>query len=341
MGSRWPAKRRHSRHRTSTTSPPRTATRGRLRSPVRNRASDGRSQAPRTNRNCRSKACSGGSGRCRHSAYPHARRRTGDQPARDRAAWADVAGVARAARRRHRVGRHDGRADGDPVRARARPGRQGRSRHDVAEGHRLRDGGHRRPHPGPDPGAFGDRRRGTEPPTSTRRAGRPVGGAGGEDVDRPARRRDRQGHRRPGSVPRPRHDAPPVDRRRDGRREVERPQLHHHVAADAQHPRPGAPHPDRPEAGRDGPVPTAAAPADAAGHQPQEGGQRARLGREGDGPPLRHPVGGRVPRHHRLQRRVRPWRGRGRAAQRRRVPTPAVHRDRRRRAQRLDDGGGA
>ena len=231
--------------------------------------------------------------------------------------------------------------DGDPVRARARPGGQGRPRHDVAEGHRLRDGGHRCPDPGPDPGAFGDRGRGAEPPTSARRSGRPVGGAGGEDVDRPPRRRDRQGHRRPGRVPRPRHDAAPADRRRDGRREVERPQLHHHVAADAQHPRPGAPHPDRPEAGRDGSVPTAAAPADAARHQPQEGGQRARLGGEGDGPPLRHPVGGRVPRHHRLQRRVRPWGGRGRAAQRRRVPTPAVHRDRRRRAQRLDDGGRA
>ena len=161
----------------------------------------------------------------------HARRRTGRQPGRDRAAWADVAGVARAARRRHRVARYDGRTHGDPVRARARPGGQGRPRHDVAEGHRLRDGGHRCPDPGPDPGAFGDRGRGTEPPTSTRRSGRPVGGAGGEDVDRPPRRRDRQGHRRPGRVPRPRHDAAPADRRCDGRREVERSQLHHHVTA--------------------------------------------------------------------------------------------------------------
>ena len=197
--------------------------------------------------------------------------------------------------------------DGHPVRARARPRRQGRARHHVAEGHRLRDGGHRRPDPRPDPGPFGDRRRGPEPPTSARGARRPVGVAGGEDVDRPARRRDRQGHRRPGRVPRPRHDAAPADRRRHRRRQVERPQLHHHVAVDAQHPRPGAPHPDRPEAGRDGPVPAAPAPADAAGHQPQEGGQRAGLGREGDGPPLRHPVRGRLPRHHRLQRRVRPW----------------------------------
>ena len=104
-------------------------------------------------------------------------------------------------------------------------------------------------------------------------------------------------------------------------------------------PRPGAPDPDRPEAGRDGPVPPAAAPAHATGHQPEEGRQRARLGGQGDGAPLRPAVRGRLPRHHRLQRGVRPRRARGRAAASDdRVRAPAVHRGRRRRAQRPDDG---
>ena len=46
----------------------------------------------------------------------------------------------------------------------------------------------------------------------------------------------------------------------------------------------------------------------AARHQPEEGGQRARLGGEGDGAALRPAVRGRLPRHHRLQRGVRPRR---------------------------------
>ena len=45
-----------------------------------------------------------------------------------------------------------------------------------------------------------------------------------------------------------------------------------------------------------------AAPPDRAGDQPEEGGQRSRLGREGDGAPVRRALGGRLPRHHRLQR---------------------------------------
>ena len=54
---------------------------------------------------------------------------------------------------------------------------------------------------------------------------------------------------------------------------------------------------DRPEAGRDGPVQPAAPPAHPAGDQPEEGGQRARRGREGDGAPLRPALRGRLPRH--------------------------------------------
>ena len=67
---------------------------------------------------------------------------------------------------------------------------------------------------------------------------------------------------------------------------------------------------DRPQAGRDGPVQPPAAPAHAAGHEPEEGRQRARLGGQGDGAPLRPAVRGRLPRHRRLQRGVRPRRAR-------------------------------
>ena len=197
----------------------------------------GRRPARPANRNCRSKACSVGEWTLPPLSYLT---RAGEQ-AVNRAEIERRGQTLQESLEQHGVDtalrRHDGRPDGHPLRARARPRRQGRPRHHPAEGHRLRDGGHRRPHPGSDPGAFGDRRRGAEPPTSARRARRPVGVAGGEDVDRSARRRDRQGHRRPRRVPRPRHDAAPADRRRHRRRQVERSQLHHHVAADA-HARP-------------------------------------------------------------------------------------------------------
>ena len=149
----------------------------------------------------------------------------------------------------------------------------------LQQGHRLRDGRGRRAHPrSRSPAA---RRSASRSPTTTAssspsatcwrrpRPARPP----------PAGGRDRQGHRRPGGVPRPRHDAPPADRRRHRRRQVERHQLHHHVAADAHDARPGAPDPRRPQAGRDGPVQPAAPPAHPARHQPEEGGQRARRGR--------------------------------------------------------------
>ena len=47
------------------------------------------------------------------------------------------------------------------------------------------------------------------------------------------------------------------------------------------------------------------APADAAGDEPEEGGQRARLGGQGDGAPLRPAVGDGLPRHRRLQQGLR------------------------------------
>ena len=82
-----------------------------------------------------------------------------------------------------------------------------------------------------------------------------------EDVLAPARRRHRQGHRRAVGVPEPGHHPAPADRRRHRCRQVQRHQLHHHVAAHAQHARPGQADPHRPQAGRDGPVQPAAASA--------------------------------------------------------------------------------
>ena len=227
--------------------------------------------------------------------------------------------------------------------------------HQPAARHRLRDGRHGRPHPGPDPRALGDRHRGAQPHPAARRPRRPARVARGHPGHRPARGRRRQGHRRQGRVPRPGHDAAPADRRRHRGRQVERHQLHHHVAADAHDARPGPPHPDRPQAGRDGPVQPAAAPAHAAGHEPEEGRQRPRLGGQGDGASLRPALRGRLPGHRRLQRGVRPRRADQRRARRTTPPrrprrpaagrprrqqlrAPALHRRRRRRAQRPDDG---
>ena len=57
-----------------------------------------------------------------------------------------------------------------------------------------------------------------------------------------------------------------------------------------------------------GAVQRGAAPAHRGRHQPEEGGERARLGRARDGDALRHPRRRRRARHHRLQRDVRPRR---------------------------------
>ena len=61
-----------------------------------------------------------------------------------------------------------------------------------------------------------------------------------------------------------------------------------------------------------------AAPAHRGRHQPEEGRQRARLGRARDGDALRHARRRRRPRHHRLQRDV----STGRPARRPTIPIP-------------------
>ena len=108
---------------------------------------------------------------------------------------------------------------------------------------------------------------------------------------------------------------------------------------DAQHARPGAADPHRPQAGRDGPVQPAAASAHPAGHQPQEGGQRAgwavkEMERRYD---LLFEVGFRdITGYNAAYDRgeLSPSRAPSGA-----VRAAAVHRRRRRRAQRPDDGG--
>jgi hypothetical protein len=202
-----------------------------------------------------------------------------------------------------RTGRHDRGSHRHPLRARARPGRQGGPRHQPQPRHRLRDGGGRRAHPRPHPGPPAI---GVEVPNHTRQLvtlGDIMTSPEAARRDAPARGGRRQGHRRPGGVPEPRHHAAPAHRRHHRRGQVERHQLHHHLAPDAHHARAGAHDPDRPEAGRDGSVQPPAAPAHPAGHQPEEGGQRAQWAVQGDGAPLRRALRGRLPRHRRLQRR--------------------------------------
>ena len=98
---------------------------------------------------------------------------------------------------------------------------------------------------------------GIEVPNQTRQlvvAGRQPGVTRSEGRDPPARGRHRQGHRRAFGLPQPGDHPAPPDRRGHRRRQVERHQLHHHLDADAGYARSGPLDPDRPQAGRDGPV---------------------------------------------------------------------------------------
>ena len=171
---------------------------------------------------------------------PHPLGRAGGQPGRGRGARPHAGRVAQLARRRDAPHRPDRRPHGHPLRARARLRRQGRPGAQPQPRHRLRDGRHRRAHPRPDPGSFGDRRRGAQPHPSAGQPRRHHGLGGGQVGHAPARRRRRQGHRRPLGVPQPGHHAAPADRRHHRRRQVQRDQLHHHVAAHAHDARAGA-----------------------------------------------------------------------------------------------------
>ena len=135
-------------------------------------------------------------------------------------------------------------------------------------------------------------------------------------------------------------------RRPDRRGQVELHQQHRHVAAHAHHARPGAPDPRRPEARRARPVQRPAAPAHRGRHQPEEGGERARLGRARDGDALRRcsprSACATSPATTRCTTAAScPTRRRPRSRHAARLRAAAVHRRRRRRAQRPHDGRGA
>ena len=168
---------------------------------------------------------------------PRSAGRAGDRPQGGRGPRPHAAGIVGLARCRDHARRHDRRPDGHPLRTRTRHGREGRQGDEPPEGHRLRDGGHRRPHPCPDPRPLRDRRRGAEPATPAGGAGRSARLTGSGQGHQPARGRRRQGHRRQSGVPRSCGHTAPAHRGRDRRRQVERHQLHHHVAADAHHTR--------------------------------------------------------------------------------------------------------
>ena len=110
----------------------------------------------------------------------------------------------------------------------------------------------------PDPGPAGHRRRGAQQRPPDRRAGRHPRLARGQAGQPPPRGGRRPGHQRQGRADEPGHDAAPPHRRGHRRRQVELPQLAHHVDPDAVDARPGAHDPRRPQAGRDGPVRPAA-----------------------------------------------------------------------------------
>ena len=138
----------------------------------------------------------------------------GDRPAPGRAGRAHARGGARRARRRDAAGRHDRRADRHPLRARARPGREGGAGDRAAQGHRLRDGVARRAHPRPDPRPVGHRRRGAQQAAPARVPRRHPGERGGAPGDASARGRARSRHRRPAGDGEPGRDAAHPHRRR-------------------------------------------------------------------------------------------------------------------------------
>ena len=203
-----------------------------------------------------------------------------------------------------------------PLRARARPGREGRPRHQPPQGHRLRHGVARRAHPGADPRPPGDRRRGPQQAAaSSSTLGDILAREEATQGHPPARGGDRPRHQRPGGdgrTSRPcRTCSSPAPRARASRAASTRIVTSVLMRIDA---RSGADDPRRPEAGRARPVQPAAHLLTAGRDEPQEGGERAGVGGRGDGASLRPARRGRRPRHHRLQRGVRP----------RRPPTPTT-----------------
>ncbi len=204
-------------------------------------------------------------------------------------------------RRGHPPGGSHGGSHRDPLRARTRSRGQGGPGDEPGQGHRLRHGLGRRPHPGPHSREVGHRRRGPEPASPTGHPGRRPGLARGPRGHPSPRGRPRPRHRRARRHGQPGRDAPHPDLGGHRGGQVVVHQLAHHLDPDARHTGTGPPHPGRPQAGRARPVQRPAPPPHPGGGGPEEGGQRALVGGDRDGTPLRHPGRSRNARHRRLQ----------------------------------------
>ena len=227
----------------------------------------------------------------------------GSRPQADRRGRPHPRGHPRPPRCGGQARRHHRRPHRHPLRARARPRREGQPGHRPRPRHPVRDGVARRAHPRPHPRSQRDRCGGAQQGAGDRHPRRRARRARGGEVPHRARRRPRPRHRRQVGAARRHHAAARAHRRFHRLRQVELHQLDRHVAADALHARPGAPHPRRPEAGGARRLQRPAAPPHRGRHQPEEGRQRARLGRARDGHALRAPRAGRRARHHRATTR--------------------------------------
>ena len=208
------------------------------------------------------------------------------------------------------VGPHR-RAHGHPLRARARPGREGGPGHQPGQGHRLRHGLARRAHPGPHPGQVGHRRRGPQPacaswsPWATswpreeaRKATHPLEVALGRDIaGRPvmANLADMPHILISGATGAGKSSC--INSLLTSILMRATPEQVRLILVD-------------PKTGRARPVQRPAPPAHPGRRRPEEGGQRAVVGGDRDGAALRRPGRGGDARHHRLQRGRRSRRAR-------------------------------
>ena len=241
-------------------------------------------------------------------------------------------------RRRHRL--HP-RADGHPLRGRARPRREGRADHRADQEHRVRRRQPRRADHQPDPRQVRGRHR---DPQHRPRDGQPRRRAAARGRGRgrpPDAGRARQGRRGRLCDGQPGEDAARPGRRRHRFRQVVLHQLPDHLGHGPGDPRGRADGPGRPQARRADRVRGHPAPDHADHHQPEAGRRGAAVGRARDGPALRRPGGVRLPAHRRLQRGRQERQGQAARGQRAGADAVPVSAGDRRRARRPDDGRAA
>ena len=222
---------------------------------------------------------------------PGARRaRQGARQTRPRGRRKHAARGAGALRRRGPDRRHRRGPARQPLRAAFGAGDQGFEDHPAARRPRVRTRLDRHPHPGPDPGQAGGRRRGAEPAPSPGAARRhlrraPLGRlAAGCLVG--------QGHQRLGDLDRPAEDAPCPDRRHHGVGQVRQRQRDPQLDPAARVAERGATGAGRSQARRAEPLREHPAPADAGGDLAPPGRQRVGQPDRRDGEPLRGDGGG-------------------------------------------------